>query len=1311
MAFPFQQAAFTVGEVGPALYGRQDLARTHVGASTLRNAFVRYTGGASSRAGTRFVGFSKQTGRNYPPRLIDFQFNVNQGLMLEFGHFYMRVVQNGAFVTDSSIAITNITQANPGVVTTAGALGAVSATSNTGAVVSSYAPGDTVTLAGGSYITPAILAVTNTRLLSTLVNVAGTGYVPADTIAPSGGTQSTPAELTVATTKVSQLPTIAAAGAGGTPGTATVVGTTGTGTPFQATVTINGGGTIASVDALTVAGSYTVNPAVLTNEPVNGGGLVGAQLSIVMGVNTVTVSNAGVFTANPSGLTFTQGSTSGAGTGATFRFALLGPNAVSVSVGGIYTAFPANPVSQLTTSGSGSGATFTVVSGAVSPFQNGDWVAISGVNGMTQVNGDVFVVAGATATTFQLTDVYGATVNTSTFSAYSGGGTAARIYTLTTPYAETDLPWIKFVQSADVMSLCCFNQESGSSYVPYELSRFANNNWTIAALQITPDVNPPSGGTGSASSSGAVDYQYVVTSVSPDNGSESVASDVIQITSAVNIAATAGTITLTWDPVPEILEYNVYKCTPGIGSPIPVGVQFGFAGKVSGTQFIDTNIVPDFSQVPPAYANPFAPGQIISAIPVSGGSGYTTAGVTINTATGSGAVLQAAIVGGVVKYILIKNPGSGYAASDTLTITGDGTGATAILRVGPTSGTYPSVPSYVQQRRFYANSPNNPNTYWMSQPGAYTNFDKRSPTLDSDAITGNPWALQLDGIQFVANMPGGAIIFTGQQPYQLTGNGGSSFNPQPITPSTQQVQPQAYHGCSAVIPPQQIEDEIIFVQAHGAVVRSMGYQYANNIYTGTDLTLNSPQLFTGFSIREWAWCEEPYKVEWAVRNDGVMLSLTRVKAQEVAGWARHDTQGKFVSCCSVTELPVDALYVATQRFVGSQSPYMIERMDDRIWDTVEDSWCVDAAISLSQPMPAATLNASSAKGLGSIVGVTALVGGSGYSNSTTAQIIDENVTTNGAGPGTGATASLTIAGGVITAVNILTPGAGYLYPKLVISDPQGTGTGASARLTLSNAATFTASAGVFGVGVTGYVIRMGGGVAVITQRNSATEVVANILSPIVDLVPNTTTPMAASSGEWTLTQPVSTISGLRYLAGKTVTGLYDGKVLPATVVPSNGTISLPEAASSVVVGLRFDVQIQSLYIDPPGLTSQARRKDLPAATARIEASGGFLIGSNQPDGAALSPIEVAPTWQGMSTAPVPVTAITPYNSTTVPLYTGDIRIPIKGGWDKRGQVAVQQSDPKPLNLLSFITEMLPGDMPEDDPQRQRNRDRVGNVRG
>ena len=1308
MAVPSIQTALVAGELAPALYGRTDLARYHVGAATLRNLYVGYQGGAYSRAGTKFVGFSKQTGRAYAPRMIPFQFSNDQGLALEFGNQYMRVISDGAFVVENAIPITGITNASPVVVTAPGN-GIASATPNTGSVISSYAPNDTVTLAGGTFTAPGVLSVTNTTLIGLQLNSPGAGvYAPADTIGLTGGTQSVAATLVVSSTQVVSA-TIAAGGSGGTNGTQTVTGTTGTGTKFQASVTV-AGNAITAILSITVGGNYTVNPTTPTAEPVTGASLSGATLNIKLGVKAFSIFAGGTFTANAAGGTFTQASTSGSGTGATFQFALFGPKTMAVSSPGTYTALPSNPVAQASTSGSGIGATFNITSTGTAAFANGDWVFASVIGGMVNLNGNIYVVGNATTTTFALYDVYGNPIDSTAYPVYTGGGTLARVFTLTTPYGEADLAYLKFTQSADTMSICCVNQQTLTEYQPQDLTRTTDTNWTFSAVVAVPTVLPPATLTGSASSGGSVDYQYVATAVNPNDGTESVASPIASINSAVNIAATAGPITLTAAMVAGVNAYNFYKATPGLGASPPVGAQFGFVGTSFGTQFIDPNIVADFNQVPPEHQNPFAQGAITGAVPIAGGAGYTQAGVTytINTSTGSGAILTPIVIGGSVVAFILVDSGKNYKPTDTITITGDGTGATATLNVGPDSGTYPSVVAYFQQRRGYMNTLNNPDTYFFSQPGAYTNFDTRDPPIDSDAITGTPWAVQVNGIQFATPVPGGLIVHTGLSAWLLAGASGGALSTTALTPSSQGAQPQGYNGCSSTVPPIKIEQDILFVQAKGSIYRNITYQIQGNIYSGPDITVNSSHLFTGYTIKEHAWCEEPYKLLWAVRSDGILLSLTWLKPQEVMGWARHDTNGLFESVCSVTELPVDALYVATQRFPGTNTAYMIERMDNRIWTAAEACWCVDCGLTLGQPTPAATLSASSATGLGACSGVTGLIGGDNYSAGTIATVVDAGPQSNGKGPGTGAVPVLTITGGVITAVAFPPgqQGRNYLNPELKLYDPANTGSGAQALITLDNSTTFTASSPVFSGGSVGSFIRMGGGIAEVTAYTDSQHVTGNMLSPIVAVIPSTQGPISQPSGSWTLTAPVTTVTA-PHLANTVVTGLADGNVIPPTLADAAGKITLLEAATAVTIGLGFQAQFQSMYLEAGEPTLQGQRKKIAAATVRMQSSRGLKMGSNQPDGANQNPPQIAPVWNALQDVPDTGQGLPnpPRNALCTPLRSGDIRVPVQGGFAKQGQVCLQQDNPLPMNVLAIIPETLPGDAPQLKSSTKQERGR------
>ncbi|HEV2674159.1 MAG TPA: hypothetical protein VGV37_06415 [Aliidongia sp.] len=1227
MAVPKIIPSFSTGEISPKLLGRVDFAKEQSAAGTMRNMWVAYQGGATSRAGTKFSGYSKQTGRAVPPRLITFQFSINQGLALEFGNEYMRVLSNGEFVTNPQIAIAGASQFNPATITFANTQGVSAATANNGGVTVSYAPGDQMEFGGGTYTSIALLQVTNTKLLALLKNAGGTGYVAGDTIHLAGGVQTTPVVLTVNTV---------------------------------------------------TAGAIT----------------------------TFTITNPGVFASNAPGGKFTQASTSGSGTGATFQAALFGPNALSVVVPGAYSVVAPSPAPQIVSSGLGQGVTFTLTFAPVPPVMVGDWISVAGVRGMTQLNGQTFVAASVVGSVVTLEDVFGNPIDSTGFDPYVSGGTGATIYTMTTPWGEDDLVYLKWTQSADVMSICCVNQKTGTEYPPQDLKRITDSNWTIAPPNFSSTIAAPSAASGTTTGAGTTDYQYVVTAINTADGTESNPSPIADVPSSVNIATVAGAITIAWNPVAGASSYNIYKAPPAFMGTVPAGSLFGFAGQAFGAQFIDNNITADFQQTPPQHENPFARNAIIALPILNPGTNITAiSSIVLTSATGSGFSAVPVVVGGQLVAAIIEDGGQDYVYGvDTLTITGVWDSPPSVTyKVGPGSGTYPGVVAYFQERRVYGSSTNQPDTYWFSQPGAFTNFDARTPTIDSDAITGTPWSVEVNGIQWMISMPGGLVVLTGLGAWQLTGAGGSSLNPQPITPANQQAQPQAYNGCSATIMPIKIDYDIIFNQAKGSIFRDISYNFFTNIYTGTDLTELSSHLFTGYTFKQAAWCEEPYKLMWAVRDDGSMLSMTYLKVQEVQGWARHDTQGLFQSICSVTEPPVDALYLAVERTIDFNTSYMIERMDNRIWSTAEDCWCVDAGLSLAQPAPPFTLTADSASGAGAIANVSVFLGGQDYSGLTTASIVDDD----GQGAGTGCTLGLTIVGGIITGVAVLTQGKNYSFPVIVLTDPTGAGQGAVLPITLDTSTVFTASGPAFQASDVGSVIRMGGGIAQVLSFFGPTQVVGNILSPIVATVPSTSGMVQTQpAGSWTITPPTQVISGLNHLANTIVTGVADGNVLSPRIVTSDGRVFLDQPSSAVTVGLGFKAQIQSVQLDTGAPTVQGQRKAIKEVTARMEMSRGVVMGANQRDGSTLSPPQIDVPWRNLDPVPDYVSGAPrkPFNALCAPLYTGDRRIPVKGGFSKAGQVCMQQSNPLPMNVLAFVPQVLFGDTPEESPQ-PRNRGR------
>lgn len=653
-----------------------------------------------------------------------------------------------------------------------------------------------------------------------------------------------------------------------------------------------------------------------------------------------------------------------------------------------------------------------VVTSNAHGYGNGDWVYITNVGGMTQLNGKYFIVFGVTANTFQLLNLVGANINSTGYGAYTAGGTAQRVFSLASPYASADLPLVKFAQNANTMILCHPN------YPPQVLTLGTTAlSWTIAAITFGATVSAPqTPGAATTLAPGNVNYAYQITAVDA-NGQES-SSATATLAALQDLRTVAGSNTITWTaPATGVaLSYNVYKAELRYTNAVPSGAAFGFIGNCTGLTFVDSNIDSDFAQTPPIAKNPFAGAGVSQVTLINTGTGYTSvpsvtiaagaptataqAVMTFETVTviGSGLgwgvgnliplpyggiaqVTNVDFPGGHVTAIALLNPGStttiagatfqnlgqppvvsfsatwkilsinlltpgaGYGGAPAVTISGGGGSAgAATTTLGASSAGNPSVPSFFDQRLFLAAPPGAVNTFYASQPGSPYDFDISNPLQPDDSITASLVANQVNTIKSMVAMPSGLIMLTDKAAWQINGGGAGV----PVSAVQLAANQQSQNG-AADVPPIVANFDILYVQAKGSIVRDTTYNFYTNIFTGTDISVLSSHLFFGYSITEWAWAEEPFKLVWAVRNDGTLLSLTFLKEQELIGWTHHDsTNGLFQSVASIPETiaagTVDAVYTVVQRVVNGNTVQYIERLADRYISGLNTCWCVDAGL-------------------------------------------------------------------------------------------------------------------------------------------------------------------------------------------------------------------------------------------------------------------------------------------------------------------------------------------------------------------------------
>ncbi len=219
-------------------------------------------------------------------------------------------------------------------------------------------------------------------------------------------------------------------------------------------------------------------------------------------------------------------------------------------------------------------------------YSDGDEVTIADVVGMTEINGINVLVANSTANTFEITDLGGTNIDSTAFTAYTSGGTAAKVYEIVTPYLEADLPTIQYVQSADIVTIV------HPTYAPRELARTGDISWTLTAITFAPSISAPTGLATNHPSGTTVNYK--VTSIKDETFEESLESSSV----GVDVDPTATDVNITWNSVGDATEYNIYKETNG-------GV-YGFIGIATDTAFTDDGIVEDITDTPPTARNPFS---------------------------------------------------------------------------------------------------------------------------------------------------------------------------------------------------------------------------------------------------------------------------------------------------------------------------------------------------------------------------------------------------------------------------------------------------------------------------------------------------------------------------------------------------------------------------------------------------------------------------------------------------------------------------------------------------------------------------------
>lgn len=488
---------------------------------------------------------------------------------------------------------------------------------------------------------------------------------------------------------------------------------------------------------------------------------------------------------------------------------------------------------------------------------------------------------------------------------------------ITTPFTTSQLPDIKYAQSADVLFL------AHPDVTPQELVRYGA---TLFSCQPSAFIRGPMQDISLDGTTLTASGRIGSVTITASNGTFRT-TDVdrlvklhdgyAKITAFTSGTSVAATVLENEDGRAELMpSYTATTISAHEGDPDATGLSHNDRFEDSAGNFIEQG---------------FKEGMRVS---VTGFTNHAT-----NNEVG-------ALVVSVTADTMLIAPGgdlTSEAAGDSVTIAGD-LEADDEYRLGAFSETtgYPAIVTLYEQRLIFGNTLAQPQTLFFSSAGLFTDF---TPGIDAtDAITYTLSSNQVNVIQYLV---GARLLVVGTSGGEFSvSSGGTS---EPLTPTNIQIRRQSNYGGSTV-QPFTIGSAVLFVQRADRKLRELVYDFDTDSYFAPDLTLLSEHLTEGL-IKEIAWQQEPDSILWARLGDGSLIGLTYRREEEVIAWHRHTIAGSgFIE--SLISLPSrsgeDELYMIVKRTINGATKRYIERLSeiDNI-STVTDPRFLDSHLTYS----------------------------------------------------------------------------------------------------------------------------------------------------------------------------------------------------------------------------------------------------------------------------------------------------------------------------------------------------------------------------
>jgi hypothetical protein len=561
---------------------------------------------------------------------------------------------------------------------------------------------------------------------------------------------------------------------------------------------------------------------------------------------------------------------------------------------------------------------------------------------------------------------------------------------VSTPYTEDELPYLRFAQSADVLYI------AHPAHPTMQLSRLSDTNWSLDAYENEDGPYLPQNATDNTMLvSGVVDRANLANSVAEFAGGDVgnfvefnqlgvpvIAEVIANIDANNNTVRPIENIIAPVDSTAVVTEAaGVVTSTVAIFSNDNVGSYIKVTGNwylISG--YTDTTHV----SVGSALSMVATTGDLI----LSGRSIIADVLASENTFVASDVgrhmrfnfsteqvwgIIETYINAKAITISLDRNVP--VKQSDPSTLRDDG--KTALWRLGAWSAStgYPSTVAFHEERLVFAATPYQPQTFWMSVSGEYSNHaptNNQSAVLDNSAINGTIASGRVNAIKWLNSGPTLIIGTFGAEWQVRASNQGTA-----ITPTNISVVQHTTYG-SGNISPIRIGSAVVFIQRNGRKVRELQYDYQSDSLQAKDMTIVNEQIIRkGGKTTSMAYQQEPNSIVWVALTDGTLAGMTYVKDQEVYAWHNHQIGGTYnngqaqvrsVAVISNLDGNEDELYMIVRRTINGITRQYIEYLSSEVDPTDENDKdnldFVDCAI------PYSGASVSSISGLTHLAGET-----------------------------------------------------------------------------------------------------------------------------------------------------------------------------------------------------------------------------------------------------------------------------------------------------------------------------------------------------